>query len=684
MAKWAITYNGFGSNVASASLQWTHVNVTGMQSSPVFAEDSISIESTKHVITGTAMLSANTDSAFATLLLNVRTRLSSQPIPTSGSASATAFYIYVDGEDHAAGAGNATDNTEIAAGGFSRTGDSQGVDAACDTNQDGTGPGFEKVVHYVGSGDDDYGLPTCEYNINEIAGTRTAIVAFTITWHKIEPPNSSINYDVLSHVWSQSYDIGNSGYTTMTITGTLKTRFFSPVAGKNEPDGLPSESDSPFQGMNPDSYRYLVMPAIPVNFRLESMKWSTDKPGTTLSYTIVFKEHARALPGAALVGSGSFSYRRGLDAKAFMGIKTFEGELEGGPKSDPTELLSSLIRCAASRIYFGGGVGPGDDVAIDMITSIEVTEKDIFSRKKISLRINAHGLQTTDPTGDPGYNLLKPFVPESMNYNIPPPVWGSQLISSVKRQLWFPWNPCSSSSYTGDDFPQAQWRTLDNAEGLGAEDGYVSETVGVGTIETPLEHGEDSGANIDATGHRNKPYVRVEGTESIEVNNNFVIMSGQSLNAFDSVYQMGKPTVTIISEYQLTRVGTPPDRLMMTKPKNGLIMSETFDVNRGQLDGNNNRQYIGLYRRVVRLLFNSDASYFYDARINLPGWGMIEVVAWWPTDGLAAPVDPRIEPDPTGSGEIVRTLYGSEVGRDGGGSSSSVWKLGKSPNPYGS
>ena len=60
MAKWSVTYNGFGSEGAS-QYKWSHVNITSQTSEPVFSPDEISVESVRHTISGTALISETTD-----------------------------------------------------------------------------------------------------------------------------------------------------------------------------------------------------------------------------------------------------------------------------------------------------------------------------------------------------------------------------------------------------------------------------------------------------------------------------------------------------------------------------------------------------------------------------------------------------------------------------------------------
>ena len=63
MAKWSVTYNGFGSEGA-VQHTWSHVNITSQASEPVFSPDGISVETVKHTISGTALISETTEANY--------------------------------------------------------------------------------------------------------------------------------------------------------------------------------------------------------------------------------------------------------------------------------------------------------------------------------------------------------------------------------------------------------------------------------------------------------------------------------------------------------------------------------------------------------------------------------------------------------------------------------------------
>jgi len=663
MAKWAVTYNNFGSEGA-AQHTWSHVNIKSQTADPVFSDDGISIETVKHTITGTALISETSEANFRTALLNAREHLTSQPI----KGAATSIRVWLD----FAGSGT----NEMSSGLNSATGE-DGLDTKINTS---TAQG--RSVVYFGSMEDDYGAPSCSYSINEVYGTLTALVSFTITWHKIEPPANDVTYHVLSHTWTQEYTIDNAGSTTLVIDGQLRVRNF--IDGQMN---LGAFSTTGSRGANPDRYRTLVMPTVPPNYRVESMRWATDTTGCKLLYRITLKEYARPLPYPAKVGTGRFTYQRGLGN--MLGTKRFEGELEGDVNSDPRELLNSLIRIASSRISFGGAVG-NTDQTVDRIDSITVSENDIFSKRSISLSIIATGMQTTSQFGlddsegstGEGFGLLKPFFSQDNLSVAPRPnEYGAQLISSVKRQLFLPWNPDDSEGWDATEFPVATWRTATEWSG---EDVALEfdETKFEEAASPPVEQdGEHTSDNITSTGHVKFPYGHVSGSESVTTKNNIVVVSSMHANASDRVYQSGSPEVYIESEYQISRAGKPPRRITLSKPNNGITLEESFIVSRGDVDANNNRTYIGVYRRVVRLLDNADASGFYITNVNIPGWGEQTFTAWWPPNrSISSPGDPRFEGNDNLPGSVTRNLFEINESAPGVGQ---TFKLGQPDQIYG-
>ena len=675
MAKWAITYNGFGTEGETVTDRWSHVNVNSMSSEPVYGSDGVSLESVTHTIAGTAMISQTTEANYRTALLTARRKLA-QHLDAAAPASLRVYLDYTD-----------TTGTNEMTAGVNSYNSVAGIDTATETTTNTENDDMQII--YYGSEEDDYGIPTCQFDITEVFGTATAIVAFTISWNKLEPPHDDTDWQVLHHSWTQSFDIDENGLTTMVVEGDLKVRHF--IQGQQDYTGDTTK------GTNPDRYRSLVMPNVPSNFRLQSMNWSTDRSGNQLVYRVTLKEHSRPLPYPAKTGTGRFSYSKGMSGQNFLGTKIFDGELEGDPKSSPAELLNSLIRIAASRIHFGGSTvpQPGSTSAVDQIQSVQVTEHDIFSRKKISLRIVATGLDTTSVTGQdndplatgPGFGLLKPFfdADSELALSTRPNVYGASLIQSVKKQLFVPWNITDNANWTDSTLPTSSWRSA--SEWAGEETQTTFEDIEEDTDETPpaVGEGELSHAEIETTGHSTKPYLHVLGTERITSNTNIVVMSAQSRKGQDIPYQVGKPIVTIESEYQLTRLGEPPKRLHLSKPANAITLSESFDVSRGPVDANNNNTYIAVYRRVIRLLDVPGVAGFYNTRAYVPGYGNVEFRAWWPAGGeLQLPVDHRIEmiADEFYPGRIDRSVFTTD-GNPLPGELDKSWKLGPRPSILG-
>ncbi|GAG47967.1 unnamed protein product, partial [marine sediment metagenome] len=190
--------------------------------------------------------------------------------------------------------------------------------------------------------DDMLGTPSGEFTLNEIHGQRTAVLGFTIRWHDLEAiagDDTSPDYDVAGHWWTQQWDIDPVGNATWTVSGSLVVRATS----------RGTTTSAVNRGNNPDTYRTLVLPQLPQGYRIESEKWATDESATRLIYTIVAKQYAKKLPAPGKTGDARFIWRRAINAgpEGGIGIKFFEGELEAADGVSAGQLIQALVNVAA-------------------------------------------------------------------------------------------------------------------------------------------------------------------------------------------------------------------------------------------------------------------------------------------------------------------------------------------------
>lgn len=590
---WAITYNTFGSEGATDPFKWTQLSIKSYRSEATYASDNVTLESTRHEINATALLHSATESGLTTLIENARSLLTRQAkalVVKNGSAT---------------------------------------------------------TVNIGAGGDEHNETPRCEFTIQEIAGAITAIVAFRIIWHNFEEVGSEINTnDVMSHWWTQTFTLEDSGNLSLVVSGVLRVRR---DAG--------SEGASPLLGANPDRYRRLIMPTPPQGFRHKRAVFATDETGARLAYTIEYQEYPRELPGPAKRGRGRFSWRRSLEGgPGMLGIKVFDGELEGDKDASPTSLLAQLLFASMNRIIY---VGTGADIILE----IEVREEDIFNANIIGLRVVARGTgnAANAVAGTLGFNLLQPIVGEDAQHPTAPyempNAYGAALIQSVRRELTVP-----GKAYTDADFPKAA------TEDIAAEDvetyeipDVVFEGIAPGEIIRP-------GLVKPQQTHEDFPYLEVRIMERLQSKTHMVALKSQSLTGKSLPYQTEKPTVLIISEYHFIRQNAAPIPQFLAPPPGSILIEESGHVSPGDIDANNNRLFNGVFNRIVEVLDSGQlvggaaapgsggAPIWSSEVFNLPDFGDITIRRFALSGNrLAFPFDPRSE---TAEGGSARSLFG--------------------------
>ena len=571
MAGYEITYNGFGTNGAE-DYKWTHINIQNYQSTPQFSEDDQTQWTTKHTLSGTAIIGASSANNLQTAIINAQSSLQKQH---------RLLHIEINDEIIAYTGTNSFD----VVGGLAGTGDISALNT------------------------DHAGYPRCSFSIDKLYGTKNALVSFSFEWmaiYLLENEVAESQWAVLSHHWQQNFNIAENGLTTWTIDGTLHVRPWSVANNQNDFNNL---------DRNPDSYRRVVMPYIPWGFRVQSMRWGTDKTGDKLVYTIVLQEHARGLPYPATKGTGSFVFKKSIDSQAgLLGIKMFDAELEGDAAADTTSLLAALLQASTKRINWV----PAEHRPRDLITSIEVRETDIFSKKRIGLRITARGIdpniidavQGTGGKKGLGFGILTDFVDNEI---IARPIdpYGSALICSFKRELFIEY-----ASYNNEIFPKAKLRSLPgsptgNTSGVNTnvsdliEDAYqVPDEYIVDEVES-----EDLGSTYWDPDTVSSPddilfkYIKVRGTERIAQKSNIMAFSTHGAMPYHLAWQVEAPRILMESEYTITRQGEPPPLLLYKIPLNGVMIDEQSSVEAGEIDGNGNRMFTRHIKRTVQLLY---------------------------------------------------------------------------------
>lgn len=627
MPGYEITYNEFGSEGISGHL-WSYVKVNSYQSAPQFSEDGVTHYSTQHTLSGTAMLEQSGETLLD-VINKARTKL--QKVGRNLVIKLDDVeMVNVGNDDYSKNGGLASEPRDY--------------------------PNLNAKT-------DIMGYPRCNFEITKFFGTENAVVNFTFVWMEslvdsLVGDNDDENaIHILSHQWRNRFAISENGLQSWTVEGTLHVM----------PTNVTCAANTTYYGSNPDNYRALVMPIIPPNFRIKSMNWATDPTGQKLIYSIAMQEHARGLPYPAKTGSGTFSFKKSLDSQSgLLGIKSFSAELEGDGRSNPKALLSALLSASTTRIKW---TGEGKD----LITSIEVTENDIFSKKRISLRITAKGMPDQSQNNDNledlslsglNFGIFDDFVPHNAAHAAAPTPYGGALIGAYKKKLFMPYE-----IYTLGDFPRA------TSVSHGGTQTGVPDVSGNGVIQSSMcTDGYDekyyqftqdvigippTQEDSDLSGEVTEPsaedelarYLKVKGTERVSVKNNIVTFTSHGRDYKASVpWQVEAPTVITESEYILTRLGDPPPMMLYKHDSaSGIVLEERTAVEAGDIDSNGNKLYTRTVYRKVQLLSGFENDIIEDGKATktytFTGGGDVDLVVNYIhlSPKLATPYDPRIQ-----------------------------------------
>lgn len=600
-----IVYNGYtldDADSSGASNKAQYVKISEFSSVPVLGDDGQSHETTRHRISGTAVIHRSSQANFAESLTTAR-----------GSLTRFAKSLVV-----------------------STTGGSTIADL------DGTTKAKK---------DDIGGGPVGEFSITEIKGQLAAIVTFTIEWHKFEYGSASAVSDIMSHVWEQEFTIGEEGRQTWTVTGILKVRAAADAttaAGIYGPTGGTTETYSVYQGdapigNDPDAYRRLVMPILPTNFRWKSMTFTMSMNQTEMRYVFIAEECAGGLPSIAWSGNGDYTFTKALGGD-MLGTKKFSVTLAGDLSTTNAELLSAALQISQNRIKWTG-------VGKDLVNAVSVTELDFLTSNKIKFDVSARVV-----SGDNGPNVFGSFANNVRlggittglaAYQTKNP-YGAALIRSVRRAALF--DPTANG---GSQVPD-QARTVGGLEEITAID-VASETSGVqNALLTP-----DGGQGINdqfSDETQTFPYVKVEASDRLIVEDTGLrVMQANGLNADDKVFQVRRPRVFIETTITAARLGKAPDRLMRPSPANAAVMMDDFDPHVGKYDANGYHIYVGRHVRRVQLRKVGNDRGFRTVNEQFMQF-------WPPNKSIAMPVDPRITMNKTSDLLTPADKYAFPVG----------------------
>lgn len=587
------------------------VKITTWKQDPILAPDGESIEGTKHVVTGEGIIDADTPTNFSAALLV-----------------------------------------------FRKAWHEQGGVLVIDL-------GTDDVV-LIDEGDQFQG-PHVRYSLLELTHV-SAIVSFEITYSLFET-GGTLN-DIASHTWTQRFVVDEAGLSRYFVTGKLRTlRHLDNAAQQSGNNGgWDGDLGRTNVGVNPDRYRHIVLPELPVGFRVARMEFAVDESQTRLIYSIEMFQAVRALPAPAQRGTASFRWHKSLNTgNGMLGKKVVEIELEAGKNVSPAALLKAAYEVSQTMITYTGS-------GSDLVTDVEVEQPDLFEKNVVTLRVAAMG-NVKAPADSDG-----PLVPlnvdlvklgetiEGMDPYVPPGAYAqkgdlkadvAQVIYRIQEQAR--WVPDSAAA----TFPRGSLEeiTTDVVEQTYVIPRALYEDLDVDASNQQGSSGQ-TGEQI-AFAHTN-----VEVREWVEVvDSGMRVLRPRALNSTDIPFQIDKPTVLVHSEATLIRRGKHPERAMLKMPPGAVLRSEEFKVRPGPIDAGGWRTYIAMHTRVVELADaggNSNIVGFgnqaHDVGVSPLGGGeQYTFRTWWPpANVLAFPHDPTIEDPASARGRHLFQGSGSE------------------------
>lgn len=616
---WRITYNNVGSDSTLPQYVWNNVNIDTFHSETVYADDGRTPLYSLNTLRATALWSPAllpSDSNSAHKILQEMVKLLGTPRQS-----------LIIG--HGAGA-TSTDSTLV-------------NDYALVSSDP------HKVSWYATEK-----LPRVEVATHRIYGTTSVLFGLNITWATvIRPSVTDWEYPILSHTWQWSTSMMENGLSHITVDGMLSLASYV--------DGADPSI------YNPDFYRYLMMPAqyfpggasfpdvfitgLPVNYRYTNMTFVVSKDGRSIRYQIGATEHARPLPEPASRGTGSFIWKRSLDANAsFLGIKVFEAELEGrGMYTNRGDLLTSLLLCAKKRINFAATTGG----PADMIQEIVVGEHDIFSRNIVSLRIVAQSMGATSDPNDPTAGLQPPDwrINETLVDQIATPIepYSNPLVVAYMRTFYN-----QSSTYLNpENYPRPAWIGSPSEEPPGVTIKAYESSESVGGNDVQHAPGQEVIPNSD---HLKYPYLSVAINIQYEINNNLVVLKEANsavVSRGDVVYQPTRPRVFVKQVLECQRVGKAPEMIMYEPPPGCVIISESSRCASSGVDASNNRIITTVYTRELEIVegvsSGGTSNRWENVSVSLGGYGTMTFSRWvslLPEHRVPIPLDPRAELQP--------------------------------------
>lgn len=570
-----LTYNGF--------TDLETVRIDEWRQEPVLAEDGVSQETTRHTISGTAVVAHDTDaSTWKGRLDSARAKLN-QPRKN--------LTVDVNGQTL--------------------------LSITAPDDRDGPFPRFE---------------------LQEIVGSLCALVRFTVEVYDYRRPDGGDTYaDAVSHRWTQRWTYDEVGLATRVVSGSVSVRASALTTSASQVASATSIN----AGSNPEAYRAVVAPTLPPGFRRVRAEFATDETGNRMLYTFEDREFPRGIPKPAKMADCSFTWSM---PEGGIGTKIFTCEVEGDAKTTAADLLAAAVSLSTGRIVYTPNALYA---TADHIVMMEVTEHEMLSRNRVTFRVVALGTSSPSgklvPSNAPMLSDILGELTEGQQGGqqgnggvgyAPPTVYGTGGVRGTRRGLWSP-------SYTGaPSFPTAGWEKVSGTVPVPV---YTLPEAEFETLMATILPQSPTIGKV-AAGATENTYLHVEISERLQVESGIVSLDSMSTFDADVPFQYRKPVVHLVSEAKAARLNKSPSVSFRAIPRSAFVVSDDTTVSAAAPDANGNAAMLMARRRVVRLLDPGTLApeTANNGYANQFGGETLYRIFWPKKTTLARPLDPRV------------------------------------------
>jgi hypothetical protein len=437
------------------------------------------------------------------------------------------------------------------------------------------------------------------------------------------------NSPLLSHTWTQTMSLDMAGHATRTVNGTLRAWMNKDGAQTLVPqDASGWINRSGYADLFRDP---ILPDVPGYGWRRESQQFAYDATSTGLVYQFVDRQYAYDLPDGVRVGDMEFSYERNLDNPGVANIAfscDLEGDLSltlistyaagAQPTTGNRYLLAQAIALSKTRINanYGGC----------LVTRLRVTERDMLSGFKIRLEIDAQMYPTlsnevTTEIAPIAWMVGQRFeVTRSISRTMSPygpyagiphedgPGEGQQGNKYAMVPHWISNALQDMECPNGaNPLPKSLLLMFEGTNEYGNVDVAVGvDPAGITQINQQFAGKYKADQKQDADEESSGiDYTQIISHNLSLTNANYdtgmVRLSTMYLDKADIVLQVGKPVVRVKEHLEVAKANTAPTKVFRPLPAGAILISENYDVSFGKFDTQGQRMFVGSFDREFQM-----------------------------------------------------------------------------------